>query len=385
MLEARSRLGGRAWTASHDGFPLDLGCGWLHSADQNPWARIAKSAGFTIDRTPAPWTRDDGDLSFAEGEEEDFDTAAERFYARVAEAEKRGLDVAAAEFLEPNGRWNALLNAISTYANGAELDVVSVIDSARYEDTGVNWRVVEGFGAAIAAHGANLPVVLDCTVTRIDHTGKSIRIESSRGDVNARVVILTVPTTLVASEAIRFAPALPDKVEAAIGLPLGLADKVVLALDTPETVQAETRLFGRTDRVGIGAYHLRPFGRPLIEGFFGGRLARELEQEGEGALPAFAIDELAAQLGNDLRARLKPLAATAWSRDPLAGGSYSHALPGKAGAREVLAGPVDGRLFFAGEATSASSFSTAHGAYETGVRAAEEAIAAVARRPIRTG
>jgi monoamine oxidase len=123
----------------------------------------------------------------------------------------------------------------------------------------------------------------------------------------------------------------------------------------------------------------------LIEGFFGGRLARELEQEGEGALPAFAIDELAAQLGNDLRARLKPLAATAWSRDPLAGGSYSHALPGKAGAREVLAGPVDGRLFFAGEATSASSFSTAHGAYETGVRAAEEAIAAVARRPIRTG
>ena len=385
VLEARSRLGGRAWTAEHGGYPLDLGCGWLHSADRNPWARIAEAEGFHVDRTPAPWTREDSDLSFAEGEEDDFDAASERFYARIDEASKKGVDIAAAEFLEPNSRWNALLNAISTYANGAELDLISVSDSARYQDSNVNWRVVEGYGAAIAAHGAALPVVLDCQVKRIDHSAQRIRIETSLGDISARSVIVTVPTALIASEAIRFAPALSDKIEAAIGLPLGLADKVVLALDRPETVQVETRLFGRTDRIGIGAYHLRPFGRPLIEGFFGGRLARELEQEGEGALAAFAIDELAAQLGNDLRARLKPLAATAWSRDPLAQGSYSHALPGKAGARAVLARPVEGRLFFAGEACSPRSFSTAHGAYETGIRAAEEAIAATERRSIRTG
>jgi monoamine oxidase len=36
-LEATARIGGRAWTCNVAGLPLDLGCGWLHSADRNPW------------------------------------------------------------------------------------------------------------------------------------------------------------------------------------------------------------------------------------------------------------------------------------------------------------------------------------------------------------
>jgi monoamine oxidase len=45
--------------------------------------------------------------------------------------------------------------------------------------------------------------------------------------------------------------------------------------------------------------------------------------------------------------------------------------------RAVLAAPVDGRLFFAGEATHPHAFSTCHGAYESGVRAAAEAMTAL--------
>ena len=60
------------------------------------------------------------------------------------------------------------------------------------------------------------------------------------------------------------------------------------------------------------------------------------------------------------------------------GGAYSHALPGHAAAREELARPFEQRLFFAGEATHARDYSTAHGAYDSGVRAVEEAIAALA-------
>src|SRR5262245_48521817 len=41
VLEARDRAGGRAWTVDHSGVPLDLGCGWLHSADENEWAEVA--------------------------------------------------------------------------------------------------------------------------------------------------------------------------------------------------------------------------------------------------------------------------------------------------------------------------------------------------------
>jgi monoamine oxidase len=234
-------------------------------------------------------------------------------------------------------------------------------------------------------HGAELPVVLDCLVTRIDHGGKRVRIETPKGSIDVCAAIVTLPTTLIASERVRFTPALPEKVDAAGGLPLGLADKVLFRLDRPETVPLEARLFGDNTRTGTGAYHLRPFGRPLIEGFFGGRLARQLEQEGDGVLTAFAMDELAAQLGNDIRARLTPLAATAWSRDPFAQGSYSHALPGRSEARAILAGAINDRLFFAGEACSAESFSSAHGAYETGVAAAEAALAAVGRQAVGAG
>ena len=63
------------------------------------------------------------------------------------------------------------------------------------------------------------------------------------------------------------------------------------------------------------------------------------------------------------------------------GGAYSYALPGHANARAALASPFDDRLFFAGEATHAYDFSTAHGAHDSGVRAAEEVIAALPAEP----
>ena len=85
-----------------------------------------------------------------------------------------------------------------------------------------------------------------------------------------------------------------------------------------------------------------------------------------------------AYLGNDFRRKLKPLKESRWSHDPFARGSYSHALPGHAGDRAVLAAPVDGRLFFAGEATSPHFFSTAHGARDSGERAAGEVVGAKA-------
>ena len=91
-------------------------------------------------------------------------------------------------------------------------------------------------------------------------------------------------------------------------------------------------------------------------------------------MTAFATDELAALRGNDIRKQLTPLAASSWRADPFARGSYSYARPGHADDRAALVEPVDGRIFFAGEATSPKFFSTVHGAYETGLRAAEQAL-----------
>jgi hypothetical protein len=77
-----------------------------------------------------------------------------------------------------------------------------------------------------------------------------------------------------------FTPALPEKVEAAAGLPLGLADKLFLALSDADEFEKDNRVFGRTDRSATGVYHFRPFGRPQIEAYFGGAFAAELEKHG---------------------------------------------------------------------------------------------------------
>jgi monoamine oxidase len=384
VLEARDRVGGRAHTimASPD-VTFDVGCGWLHSADQNSFVKIAEDLNFEINKSLPPWRERAYGKAFPQDERDDYMRALDAFYDRATkaaiEAEQSGRDVPASLFLEPGNRWNPMIDAISTYINGCELDSVSLIDMEAYEDTDLNWRVRRGYGALIAAYGATCPLALNCQVTLIDHSAKRIRIETSRGTLTADKVIVTVPTNLIADEAIRFHPPLPAKVDAARGLPLGLADKVTLALDEPEALPAEGNLRAATMRTAMGTYHIRPFGQPCIEGFFGGRFAQSLEDAGPGALAAESINEIVSCLGNDFRRKLKPLAESRWAHDPFARGSYSHALPGHAGDRAVLAAPVDGRLFFAGEATSPDFFTTAHGARDSGERAAEEVLSSLAK------
>jgi monoamine oxidase len=380
VLEARDRVGGRAHTimASPD-VTFDVGCGWLHSADENSFVKIAERLGFEINKSLPPWRERAYGKAFPQEDRDDFIRALDAFYNRAEkaaiEAGQSGRDVAASLSLEPGNRWNPMIEAISTYINGCELDQVSILDMDAYEDTDLNWRIRRGYGALIAAYGAPCPLALNTQVSLIDHSGKRLRIETSQGTLAAAKVIVTVPTSLLADEAVRFQPALPAKLEAARGLPLGLADKVMLSLDQPEALPKDGNLRGATMRTAMGSYHLRPFGQPCIEGFFGGRFARQLEDAGDGALAAQAIEEIVALLGSQFRTRLKPLAESRWAHDPFARGSYSHALPGHAGDRAVLAAAVDERLFFAGEATSPNFFSTAHGARDSGERAAREVMA----------
>lgn len=385
-LEARDRVGGRALTVRpRPDLPLDLGCGWLHSADVNPLARTIEAAGFGIDRTRPHWERQSGDQEFPPAEQEAFREAFAIFDARLDAAAQTGVDRPAAELFDAGGRWNALIDAVSSYYNGVEYDQVSVLDYGAYDDTEVNWRVVEGYGAAIAAFAPRDRIVTGCEVRTVERGGRELRLHTSRGIVTARAVIVTIPTPLLAEGRLAFDPRLPHIQAAAEGLPLGLANKICLAVDRPEDLPAEGHVFGRTDRTETGSYHLRPFGRPYIEAFVGGRCAAALEAEGPGALTAFAVEELVSLMGSAFRRRLTPLAETAWNADPFSRGAYSHARPGRSGARAELAQAVDGRIFLAGEAVSAHAYSTAHGAWGTGEQAAEEALAALSWRASSSG
>ena len=149
VLVARDRVGGRGHTvmASPD-VTFDLGCGWLHSADRNSFVKVAEELNFTIDRTLPPWRERAYGKAFPQAEREEFTCAIDAFYDRLEEAAKQaagsGRDFAAETCLEPGNRWNPMIDAISTYINGCELDQVSLLDLEAYEDTNINWRVRRG-------------------------------------------------------------------------------------------------------------------------------------------------------------------------------------------------------------------------------------------------
>lgn len=153
IVEARSRLGGRAFTDEGPaGFPLDLGCGWLHSADRNPWVDIVEAEGFTIDKTSPPWSRPSLPGVFKPGEQDKFNEAMAAFFERLSVAVAKGKDMPASDLLEPGNRWNNLITAVGTYISGTELRNMSALDFELYDDTEVNWRVKEGYGKIGRAH-----------------------------------------------------------------------------------------------------------------------------------------------------------------------------------------------------------------------------------------
>jgi monoamine oxidase len=385
LIEGRARLGGRAFTDTSHGTPLDIGCGWLHSANKNPWAAIAYKMGFHIDKTPPPWEKQSCDQGMSAAEQKEFQDDFEAFEKRI-DAADLSEDKPAAAFLDPTSRWNPLANAICSYLNGAELDVVSAQDYQNYQDTEVDWRIKEGYGALIAAYGAGLPAALRTRVLCINHNGRTLRLVTDRGDILAQQAIVTTPTAALAHETLRFVPELPDKIDAAHHLPLGLVNKLFLGCDQPDMFPTDGHFFGDWRISATGSYHLRPFGHAAIEVFLAGKLARDLAADGPAAHTEFAVTELVKLLGSDIRKHVSTLAVSSWHDDPFVRGAYSYAEVGCAPSRETLAQPVDGRLFFAGEACSVQGFATAHGAFQTGLAAARALIATRApSRTVKTG
>ncbi len=394
VLEARDRVGGRAHTRDHrlvahrqgsTEVGLDMGCGWLHSGDENVLTDLGRQTGFAIDETPPPWRQSAFNLGLTAAEQSAFGEAFEAFDDRIAQAAAQivmgGDDrPASSQFAPadaPESRWNPHMDAISGALNGARFAEVSTLDYAAYRDTGVNYRVKAGYGRLVAFLAQGLPVILDCPVTRIDRSGPSLVVETPRGAIVCRAVILTVPTSLIGRETLRIHPPLPAFVEAAQGLPLGLANKLHMTLETPQDFPADSQVWGRTDTPQTAGYHLRPFGRPMIEAYFGADLAWGLEDEGEAAFFDFAASELSNLLGSNFRRRLSPVATSMWGAEPWSRGAYSHCLPGHSGDRLRLKQPIENRIFVAGEATSDVFYGTAHGAWMEGERAGIEALTAL--------
>ena len=378
VLEASSRLGGRAWTVEIAGYRLDLGCGWLHSGDRNSWSRVAKEAGVAVDRRPAKWGVQFRNLCFSPDEQKAARAAFAAWMERLAEAPPPS--DRAADALPKDGEWNGYVQAIGGFISGASLERVSVADYLAYDAaaTDVNLRARGGYGDLIVASiPAGVSLRLSTPVEEIEFESQGVTVRTQDGAVHARAAILTVSASVLAGETIKAPKGLDPWREAASSLPLGRNEKLFLEVVGDSPFAPENHELGNPRDALTAAYYIRPFGWNVIECFFGGEGARMIEENGPTAGFDHAIGELVSLFGTEVRRNLKPLVASSWSRTTRIGGAYSYALPGGAEARKQLARPFEDRLFFAGEATNETDFSTAHGAHDSGVRAAGEALTAL--------
>lgn len=380
LFEADARLGGRAWTREIGGYALDMGCGWLHSAERNSWARIAAASSIEIYKARAAWGAQYKQLGFTPAEQSTAWQSFEAWTQRLTDSPPAS--DCAADALDPANEWNDHIRAIVGFISGAGPERISAADYATYElaSSETNWRLPAGYGTLIAgSFPSAVALSLATPVDSIALDAHGVTLATPRGSIRARAVVLTLPTPVLAGEAIALPRELEPWRDAARSLPLGLNEKLFLEISGDAPFEAETHVTGNPRDATTASYYIRPFGRPLIECFFGGERARRLCEQGLGAGFAFAIDQLCNLFGADVRHKLRPLTGSHWSRSVRVGGGYSYALPGHVGARTTLAQSLDARVFFAGEATSRSDFSTAHGAHDSGVRAAEEVIAALGK------
>ncbi|MCJ2023602.1 flavin monoamine oxidase family protein [Methylobacterium sp. J-067] len=385
LLESSPRFGGRAYTQDLGGYPLDLGCEWLHSGDRNAWVGIAEAAGLPVDRSDPPWAQAHPGIARNEDDEESARQAYGDWEERLR-AVTKGSD-RANDAMESDNQWNAYVRAIAGFMSCVSPEDISATDYLAYDDasTGENWNLPLGYGTLVAA---SLPpstaLRLATPAERIDLTADGVAVATRAGTLRAEAVILTVSTAVLAGDAIRLPPGTEPWREAAAVLPLGRNEKVFLEIGPGAAFGPDSHAYGNLRDARSAAYSIRPNGWPVIEAFLGGEGARILREEGPAAGFAHTKTELVGLFGNEVASAIRPLAATSWSRMATIGGAYSCALPGEARARARLAQPFEDRLFFAGEATHPFDFTTAHGAHDSGVRAADEALVALHGR-VRAG
>ena len=382
VLEAKARIGGRAYTDRETmRFPFDHGCQWLHSADRNPLTELARDYGFTIAKEGKPRRIRLLDGMARASEVADWEAYAAECFAAMERAAAQGQDIAADTVIDGRSRWAGLFDAWLAMVTGVNADAASTLDHARYIDTGENALLPQGYGTLIERYGRDVPVTLSAPVRKVEWSASGVRLDTPAGTVAAQAVIVTTSTDVLASGTIDFDPALPERTQTAIeALPLGAANKVAVSFDR-DVFGAEDGYYGlfSSDTAEAMSFQIRPFGWPLAIGYVAGRFCDALEKDGPAAMRAFAVDALISTYGSAIAKRVDAVVCTAWRGDAAVAGAYSAARPGMAAQREILAEPLADKLFFAGEATSVDFYSTAHGAYLSGIAAADAVASALGR------
>ncbi len=398
IIEARDRVGGRIWSWSDWGAPIELGANWIHTADGNPIAKLAKKAGVATQSDPE------------EGEEVMIDLVAggrrlseaevESWYDRIEQILDDVYDDAG-DADDTQSVWDA----IAAHPRYQKLDaeqrrfvdavIVQVInDEYAAPATALSWKyfnhgeeaydgddlfVVGGYDRIPAMLADGLPIALNTVVDRVQWSADGVTVWAGAQSWQASAVIVTVPLGVLQAGDVQFEPPLGDAYTWSINaLAMGTLDRCVLQFDSVFWDEELTTIsvIGEDSQRWYQFIPLNnALGIPALAGFNAGAAADDLETYSDEELiaemvavlqSAFATEEFAVVDAKIVR----------WKADPYARGSYSYVpVGGDFTARQVLSEPLHDVIFFAGEAWTTTDPATVHGAYQSGLASAEACLA----------
>lgn len=395
VLEARDRIGGRIHTSlAWPDLPMDLGASWIHGLDGNPVTDLARAAGARWVTTSYDSTRTTIAPQLAALGARDAGTAwAERLFEQAMErAEELEADVsvqAALDAVAPPGSLDPVRQAqLDHYVNGTyehEYSGPTSALSAWHVDDGAGFGggdglFPKGYGQLTTHLARGLDVRLGQVVRAVHWGWSPVRVELADGSaLEADKTVITVPLGVLKAGSIRFDPPLPAPKQRAVErLGMGLLNKLWLRFDRvfwPAGFDWHDHLTPAKGDWTQWVSLAKVEATPVLVAFTAADHAEAVERLDDRAILAAAMARAREMWG---QAVPDPVAwqITRWRADPFARGAYSFNAVGSSGAdRDALAAPESGRLFFAGEATSAPYFGTVHGALISGRTAAARVLA----------
>ncbi|PDT89294.1 amine oxidase [Bradyrhizobium sp. Y36] len=378
VVEAGAQIGGRCITDSTTfEVPFERGARWMHNPDTNPMIRLARSVGLDVLPAPTGQKMRIGRRNARAGETEQFLAALVRANRAIDEASRAKLDTSCASVLPKDlGDWaGAAEFMLGAGFAGKDLKELSAIDKGRAQDRNAAIACRQGLGTLITKLGEQAPVALSTPASRIAWSNRDVSVETQAGKIVARAVIVTVSTNVLTSGMIKFTPDIPKRtLDAASKLGLGSYDRIALQLPgNPLGLSRDDILVEQSNSTRTAMMFANIGGSSLCSIDVGGAFGRDLSEQGEKAMAAFAQEWITKLFGSEAASAVQKTSATRWNASPYVMGAMSAASPGGQLSRKILTEPI-GNVFVAGEATHETLWGTVDGAWESGERAADAAL-----------
>jgi monoamine oxidase len=396
VLEARDRIGGRIFTHRDPraAAPIELGAEFMQGSAPEVMAIVREAGLLAVDIPNNRWERRGRRLIPAK----DFWKRLEHIMGRLSAS--RDPDRSFHEFLAtaPGGRKFARDRALArTYVeNYHAADLLRISERALAQGGSPHGnpeeqqigRLLDGYDRVPdwLARKPHPPVRLRTIVERIEWEPGAVHVETSRGSYAAKAAILTLPIGVLQARpgdvgAVSIHPAVSRHEEALSLVTTGAVTRMVFLFR--EEFWRKRKLGNLSFLQGSDSdfpawWTLSPLRAPMLVAWAGGRRGAALALLSVEERRDRALASAARQFGVP-RSRIESLTVEFWTHnwedDAFARGAYSYPLVGGAKAGEMLARPVRGTLYFAGEATVGEADSgTVHGAIRSGHRAATQVV-----------